>query len=377
MLQRIWAVIQKEFIAIVRDRSTLMMIFMVPLVQLLLFGYAINMNVDHIPMVVADQSLDAASRAYVEAMVSSTYFDVVDYVLDEDGTIAAIDSGRAQAGLVIPPDFCARVKRGDAQALLLVDGSDIFTSQSAYDAGIVIAQNHATELLLDEVARSGQVAEDENLMPLEARLRVLYNPNMEELWFIIPGMLAMLLQNQSIMMTAAAIVREKEEGTIEQLLVTPIRSGELMLGKIIPNIVIVFGIMLLIIAMGIVLFQVPFRGSFWLLLWLAFMYIFSGLGLGLLISTVSQNQRQTQQLVMAASLIGVVLGGFIFPRYAMPPVLRLVGNLFPLAYFIPIARSIMTKGVGIEFLWGQVYALLAYIIVIFFVVSNVFKQELD
>jgi ABC-2 type transport system permease protein len=377
MLQRIWAVIQKEFIAIVRDRGTLMMILFVPLVQLLLFGYAINMNVDHIPLVVADQSLDAASRAYVEAMVSSSYFDVVDYVPDEDAAIASIDSGRAWVGLVIPPDFGARVARGDAQALLLVDGSDMFTAQSAYDAGAVIAQNHATELLVSEVARSGQVTGEEGLMPLEARLRVLYNPNMEELWFVIPGILAMLLQNQSIMMTAAAIVREKEEGTIEQLLVTPIRSGELMLGKIIPNIVVILGIMLLIIATGIVLFRVPFRGNFWLLLWLAFMYIFSGLGLGLLISTISQNQRQTQQLVMAAALIGAVLGGFLFPRYAMPRMLRFVGNLFPLAYFIPIARSIMTKGVGIGFLWGQVYALVVYIIVIFFVVSNVFKQELD
>ncbi|MFO7917210.1 MAG: ABC transporter permease [Anaerolineae bacterium] len=377
MLQRIWAVMQKEFIAIVRDRSTLLMIFLVPLMQLLLFGYAINMNVDHIPMVVADQSLDVASRAYVEAMISSSYFDVVEYVPDEDAAIGAIDSGRAQAGLIIPPDFGARVERGDAQALLLVDGSDMFTSQSAYDAGVVIAQDHATELLLREAARSGQVTGGGNLLPLEARIRVLYNPNMKEIWFILPGILAMLLQNQSITMTAAAIVREKEEGTIEQLLVTPIRSGELMLGKIIPNIVIVLGIMLIIIAMGIVLFHVPFRGNFWLLLWLAFMYIFSGLGLGLLISTVSQNQRQTQQLVMAVSLIGIVLGGFMFPRYSMPPVLRLVGNLFPLAYFIPIARSIMTKGVGIEFLWGQVYALGIYIIVIFFVVSNVFKQELD
>lgn len=377
MLQRIWAMIQKEFVAIVRDRSTLMMILLIPLMQLLLFGYAVNMNVDHIPMVVADQSLDAASRAYVEAMISSSYFDVVDYVLHEDAAIARIDGGQAQAALVIPPDFSARVKRGDAQALLLVDGSDMFTAQSAYDAGTVIAQNYSTELLLNEVARSGQVAAEGNLMPFEARIRVLYNPNMEELWFIIPALLAMLLQNQSIMMTAAAIVREKEEGTIEQLLVTPVRSGELMLGKIIPNIIIVLGITFLIVAIGIVLFQVPFRGSFWLFLWLTFMYIFSGLGLGLLISTVSQNQRQTQQLVMATALLGVVLGGFFFPRYAMPSALRFVGNLFPLTYFIPIAESIMIKGVGIEPLWGQVYALLVYVVVIFVVASKVFKQELD
>jgi ABC-2 type transport system permease protein len=377
MLRRTWAVIQKEFIQTLRDRRTLMIQLSLPMIQLFLYGYAINMNVDHVPTVVADQSLDAASQAYVSAMSTSGYFDVVRYVPGQDEVIQAIDRGSAQAGVLIPPDFSARVERADAQVLLLVDGSDIFTSQSAYNAATSIAQAHATEVLMTRVERAGGETERQSLLPLDARVRILYNPNLDDLWFLIPGMAAMLLQVQSITLTAAAVVREREVGTIEQILVTPIRPAELMLGKIVPNIVIAFVNLLTVLGLGIFWFGVPFQGSFWLFLWLAFMYVFSGLGLGLLISTVSQSQRQALQLIGLFTIVGTVLGGFIFPRYSMPLALRLVGNIFPLTYFIPIARGIITKGVGLEFLWEQVGALLVYIVVIMTFAARAFKQGLD
>lgn len=377
MLRRIWAVVQKEFIQTFRDRRTLMIQLAIPMIQLFLYGYAINMNVEHVPTVVADQSLDAASHAYVDALATSGYFDVVAYVPGQSEVIRAIDEGRAQAGIVIPPDFSARVERSEAQVLLLVDGSDIFTSQSAYNAASSIAQAHATEVLMTKVARSGQVAKNESLLPLDARVRILYNPNLDDLWFLIPGMLAMLLQVQSITLTAAAVVREREVGTIEQLLVTPIRSGELMLGKIAPNILIALVNLLTILGLGVFWFGVPFQGDFWLFLWLAFMYIFSGLGLGLLISTVATSQKQAQQLIGMFTLVGTVLGGFIFPRYSMPALIRVAGNLFPLTYFIPISRGIITKGIGIEFLWNQVAAMLVYIVVIVTFAARAFKQGLD
>jgi len=377
MLQRIWAVIQKEFIQTLRDRSTLLMMLSLPVTQLLLFGYAVHTSVDHIPTIVADQSRDAASQAYVSALEASGYFAVVAYVPDQAEVVRAIDEGRAQAGVVIPPDFAADVERNQAQALFLVDGSDLFTSQSAYNAATAIAEVHSTEVLLERFERSGQVAKEQDLLPLDALVRILYNPNMTDLWFIIPGMCAMILQTQTIALTAAAVVREREVGTIEQLLVTPILPIELMIGKVVPNIVIAIVNLLTVLAMGVFAFGVPFRGNFWLFFWMAFMYIFSGLGLGLLISTVSQNHQQAQQLNMAIALVGLLLGGFMFPRNAMPAALRLVGNLFPLTYFIPISRGIITKGIGIEFLWEQVVALTIYVVVVMAVASRMFKQGLD
>jgi drug efflux transport system permease protein len=377
MLKRTWAIIQKEFIQTWRDRRTLGIQLAIPIMQLFILGYAIRMNVRHIPMVVADQSLDAASRDYVDAMVASGYFDVVAYVSDEAAAIQAIDDGEAQAGIVIPPGFAAHVTRNDAQALLVVDGSDLFTSQTAYNSLSAIAQMHSTELMVTQARRSGRLNAEQSLLPLDVRIRILYNPDLKDLWFLIPGMVATILQTQSIALTAAAVVREREMGTIEQLLVTPILPGELMLGKMAPNLVIAFVNMLTIIALGVFWFGVPFQGSFGLFCWLAFMYVFSGLGLGLLVSTISQNQKQAQQWSFLMMLLGLVLGGFIFPRYLMPPAIRVVGNLFPLTYFIPIARGIVTKGIGIEVLWEQVVALLAYIVVILFVSIRAFRQRLD
>jgi ABC-2 type transport system permease protein len=377
MWLRIWAVIQKEFIQTLRDRRTLAIQIGLPIVQLLLFGYAIRMNVEHIPMVVADQSLDQASQAYVEAMTASGHFDVVAYAPDERAVVRAIDQGKAQAGIVIPPDFQARVDQGEAQVLLLVDGSDVFTSQTAYNTITAIAQAHATEVVWEKLQRSGQWVDGRLLMAVDARTRILYNPNLEDLIFLIPGMVATILQTQTIILTAAAVVREREAGTMEQLLVTPIRPGELMLGKIMPNIVIAMVNMLTILALGILWFEVPFQGNFWAFLWLAFMYVFSGLGLGLLVSTISENQKQSQQTAMLMMLIGLVLGGFMFPRYLMPPAIRFLGNLFPLTYFIPIARGIVTKGVRVGVLWEQVAALLAYVVVIMVAAIGAFRPKME
>ncbi|OQY18306.1 MAG: hypothetical protein B6I35_13245 [Anaerolineaceae bacterium 4572_32.2] len=181
MLRRIWAVIQKEFIQTFRDRRTLMIQLAMPMIQLFLYGYAISMSVDHIPAVVADQSLDAASQSYVDAMTTSGYFDVIAYLPGQAEVVQAIDKGQALAGIVIPPGFGARVERGEAQALLLVDGSDIFTSQSAYNAASSIAQAHATGVLMAKVARSGQGGAVQSILPLDTRVRILYNPNLDDL----------------------------------------------------------------------------------------------------------------------------------------------------------------------------------------------------
>lgn len=376
MIRRIWAVMLKEFIQTMRDRRTLIIQLGLPIAQLFIFGYAISTNVRHIPTAIADQSMDDASRAYVESMVTSGFFDPIVYLPGEGEVIRAIDEGQAQAGIVIPPGFGAAVERSNAQTLLLVDGSDVFVSQAAYNAITAIAQAHASQIMFSRVERSGKLA-GKTLSALDMRVRILYNPNLDDLWFLIPAMAATILQTQTITLTAAAVVREREAGTIEQLLVTPIRPGELMLGKVAPNVVISVINMLTILAIGRFWFQVPFQGDFWLFSWLAFMYVFSGLGLGLLVSTISKNQKQSQQTAMLIMLIGLVLGGFMFPRYLQPLPIRIIGNLFPLTYFIPIARGIITKGVGISYMWEEVAALAIYGAVIMIVAVRAFRQELD
>jgi ABC-2 type transport system permease protein len=375
MLKRIWAVIQKELIQTYRDKSTLGMLLAMPLLQMFLFGFAIDMNVDHIPTIVADQSLDTASRDYVNAMVTSGYLDVIEYASSQEEVVQAIDAGRASVGFVIPPDFDSSVERGTAQVLLLVDGSDLFTAQSAYNMATVIAQAHAAEVMMEKIERSGVPISGET--PLDVRTRILYNPDMIQIWFVIPGMVAMILQTQSIAMTAQAVVREREVGTIEQLLVTPIRPLELLLGKIAPNVIIALINMLMVIVLGVFVFGTPFRGSFMLFVGLSFLYIFSGLGLGLLISTVAKNTKQALQLIMAVMLIGVVVGGFMFPRYTMPPLLYLLGYLFPMSYFIPISRGIISKGVGIRALWNNAILMAIYSVVIMLVAARSFKRGLD
>ena len=230
---------------------------------------------------------------------------------------------------------------------------------------------------MQSIARSGSLAAGLNLPALNAHIRILYNPDLKDLWFIIPGMAAMLLQTQTIVLTAAAVVKEREAGTIEQILVTPIRPLELMLGKIVPYLLVAMFNTLTIIGLGVFLFHVPFQGSFWLFIALSLIYVFSGLGLGLFLSTISQNQRQVQQLIMLIMTTSLVLGGFIFPRYTMPLVVQWLGNLFPLTYFVPIARGIITRGVGLSVLGPEVLALIAYIIVILFIASRAFRERLE
>lgn len=377
MIQRILAIVQKEFIHAVRDRATLAIMLTMPFLQLILFAYAISMNVRHIPTVVADQSLDPASRDFIAALVDSTYFDIIATVPDETAALKLIDAGQARVGVIVPPDFAEHTARGDAQALALVDGSDLFTSQSAYNAANIIGQSFAANIVIQNVERSGQAIDRANPLALNAHIRVLYNPDMKDLWFIIPGMAAVLLQTQTIVLTAAAVVREREMGTIEQILVTPIRPFELMIGKVAPYLLIAVINMLTVLGIGVYWFGVPFQGSFWLFMGLTLIYVFCGLGLGLLISTVSQNQRQAQQFIMLIMMVGLVLGGFLFPRYMMPWPVRIIGNLFPLTYFIPIARGVITKGNDFTLIAAQVGALALYGLVIITLATRTFRQRLE
>lgn len=360
-----------------RDRGTLMLILFMPFIQLMLFAYAIHMDVKHVPMAVADQSLDRASRAYITDLVQSGYFDVVLTASNQKSVVEAIDRGEAKLGVVIPPNFASDVDQQKASVLFLVDGSDPFTTQSAYNAANLIAQEHTIQLVTNNLRGVGQNSSNLSLMPLIANIHILYNPDLKDLWFLVPGMIAMLLQTQTIILTASAVVREREVGTIEQVLVTPIRPVELMLGKTLPNLIIAIINLVTIVTTGTLGFGVPFQGSFLLFFCLVLLYIFSGLGLGLLISSISQNQRQAQQLAMMTMLLGLLISGFVFPHYSMPVVLRWISYIFPLTAFIPISRGIFMKGIGLPFITNQVLFLIVYDVVVLFFAARLFRQTLD
>ena len=378
-IQRLTAIMRKEMIQRVRDRRTLTLIIVMPLIELLLFGYAVDLTADHLPTAVADLSRDASSQTFLDALAVSGFFDLDLYVASERDVIRAIDEGRARAGVVIPPSFAndiARASTGSrpAQVLIILDGSESFAVQSGYRAATAIAQAYALELTAEMIDRRGSRLERQ---PITSSTRVLYNPDMDDLVFIMPGLVAMLLQILAVNTTAQSVVREYELGTIEQILVTPVRPIELVLGKLVPNILIAVMVLFMTTFVGVCWFGVPFQGSFWLFLWLALLFILSGLGLGLLISTVAQTQNQTQQLTAALMLLSQLLTGFIYPRGPMPPVVKAIGNLIPLTYFIRIARGVITKGVSLTFLWIDVVALAVYAIVVTALAAFSFRKRLD
>jgi len=249
--------------------------------------------------------------------------------------------------------------------------------QSAYNAAITVAESYSVDLLARKLERSQPGAHRAALQPLDVRVRVLYNPDMKAIIFMVPGIVATILQNQATSLTAFSIVKEREAGTIEQLLVTPIRPLELMIGKLVPNVVVAFINMLTILGLGVFWFKVPFAGNIWLFLWMAMLFIVSSLGLGILVSTVSSTQAQAQQLVLMILIPSLVLSGYIFPREMMPKLVRFAGDLIPMTYFLQISRGIITRGVGLRLIWSQVVSLLIYAVVVFALSASSFKQRLE
>jgi len=374
-LQRLWAIMLKEIIQTIRDWPKLLMIILLPVIELFLVAYMGDMQMEHIPMVVADLSLDTESRRLVAALESSNIFDAVMTVGSEVEVLRAIDEGMVYAGLVIPADLASAVDRGDAQVLILVDGSDSFVVQSSYVAAASIAQAYGMELMMEKVQRMGM---DSMIgAPIVTSARILYNPNMDSLIFLIPGLAAILLQLISVNATAMSVVREREHGTMEQILVTPTRPLELILGKMTPGILLVSIDLTIIITLGLYWFKVPFQGSIGLFLWLSVIFIVSGLGLGLLVSTIAGSQKQAQQQTSVLMLLTMMLTGLIYPRSTMPPVVQAVGSMIPATYFVRIARGIVTKGVGLTFLWRDVAVLVIYGVIILVIASGTFKKRLD
>jgi len=374
--KRFITIIKKEFIQVKRDPISLRLPFAMPIVMMLLFGYAVNTEVDNISTVVFDQSRTQESRAYIDKFTASGSFYIAGYVSSERELSDAIDAGKAKAAIIIPSDYAKQLKKNnEPQTELIIDGTDPTTARTALNSGLLVSQMYSLDLKNGEMKKLGVSAG--KLPGVSLNAKVWYNPSLKSTRFTIPGLVGLILQNITIMLTAFALVREKERGTIEQLIVTPIRSPELILGKLVPYIIIGYSGFLFTLSICIFWFGVGVSGSLALLLLLGFLFVYCSLSIGMLISTFAHNQMQAMMVMILVLLPSILLSGFVFPREAMPFAVSALGYAIPLTYFLDIVRGIMLKGVGIGFLWDDVLALCLFTVFILTVAVLRFRKSLD
>ncbi|MCL6646272.1 MAG: ABC transporter permease [Dehalococcoidia bacterium] len=370
------AIMKKEFLQIRRDPPSLVMVFVMPVMMLLFFGYAVNMDVDHIPLAVLDQDQSQASRQLVENMVQTQYFDLSYRVLDGNEIRALLDGGRVRAALVIPPGYARALRRGEtATAQLIVDGSDPLVARTALSMAELTSHYKSQEIRMAIINPQGVPLQ--SLPGIDLRARAWYNPDLKSQVFIVPGVLAVILQFTTTFMSVAVIVREREMGTLEQLVVTPIQPIELMLGKVLPLIVVGYVNITFILLLAYVWFGVAVKGSLLLLYAMTLAFFFSSLGIGTLISTVSRNFQQALQLSQLTLLPSILISGFLFPRESLPVALQWAGQVLPLTYYIIVVRGILIKGVGLEHLWAQTVPLVVLALVVFGLAITRFQKKID
>jgi drug efflux transport system permease protein len=342
------AVLYKEVIHVVHDRITLILALVLPMIQLLLFGWAINTRVDHIGTAYFDEDHGVAAVQVLDAMRASDEFDLVYTASSRDDLVNRIVSGRVRVAIDIPPNFTADLRAGrQAQLQVLIDGSDSSIAQEALAAATGIGQAISNSM------HPGSV------QLIDVRPRMLFNPSLRSANFLVPGLIGVIMQLITIFLTALSIVGERERGTLDQLLVTPIGTTGLMLGKIAPYAVIGFVDFLAVLGAMRFVFGVPIAGSVWLLLLLAAGFLVASLGLGLLISSVARTQAQAMLMSFGVMLPSILLSGFFFERDAMPLAMQWVGYAIPLTYFLEILRGIVLRGETFSALWPSATAMLA------------------
>lgn len=348
-LHGLWAILLKEFVHIRRQPSTIFFMLVVPVMQTIIFGFAIDTQVEHLPTVVFDLDGRADARDLVAALVNTRRFAITERVYDDESFRRALTSGRARVGVKIPPDYSDRLVRGkQTQVQFLIDGSDSQSATTALNAAnllglqrsVAIARLRADQLPnLPNRDLSGRAS-----LPLEFRPRLLYNPNLESAFFFVPGLVGIIMQLVTLFLTSFSVVRERELGTLEQLFVTPVGRSALMFGKLIPYAVVGMCETLLVMVVMVYLFGVPIAGSLGLLFLLALLFLVCALGLGLLISTIATTQLEAVQFAFVVMLPSVLLSGFVFPRSQMPLIIQPISYLLPVTYFIEILRGIVLRG---------------------------------
>ncbi len=363
MWERVLSILRKEFRSIFRDPRMRMVLFGVPVIQTLIFGYAVTMDVRHVRLAVVDRDGTPASRELVARFTGSDYFDAVLQTQDIREAAALLDAATTSAVLQLHPGFEAELLAGHRAAVALwVDGSDSNTARLVLNYSAQIAAAYNARVMLDQSGRqTGRPLPDQ---AVELQSRAWFNPNLESRNYFVPGVMALLVMLVGLMLTGMAIVREKEAGTIEQIMVTPIRRWEFILGKCAPFVVIGFINVAMVTAVGVFWFGIPIRGSFFLLLLGTALFLVSTLGVGLFISTVSGTQQQAMMTTFFFFFPAMLLSGFIYPIANMPEWVQALTYLNPLRYFLVIIRGVFLKGIGLEILWPQMAALLAIGVVV-------------
>lgn len=364
---RFYAIIQKEFIHVFSDKASFFIVLMMPIMFSLIFGYAVTTDIEDIQIAILDNDKTVESREIIEKFSTSDYFLTNYYVSSIKEVENLIGGNKVKGALIIPSGFSRAIQRGeDGNYQLILDGSDPNVSRVALQYGNMIASQYKlTKGMVEGEATFG------------ISTRVWYNPNMKSAMFVIPALIGLIMQNITILLTAFSLVRERENGTIEQLIVSPIKPIELILGKMIPYIIIGSFDFLLALFFGTWYFGVPIVGNLSLLIALGFGFVIVALALGMLVSTIAKTQLEAMQLVIIVLLPSVILSGFMFPVEAMPLPIQMISRAIPLTYFIKILRGIILKGVGIEFLWVEIYTLLGMGIVLLGLAIMRFRKKLD
>jgi ABC-2 type transport system permease protein len=371
---RLYGIVVKEFIHLRRDPLAVTLALFVPVAMLFIFGWAINTDVKHVPTVVLDESGSPEARALKEALVNSQYFDLQRHVRSPRELTRAIDDGTAKVGVVIPPDYARRLDRREAEVQVIVDASDPMVATSAVNAATALAAELSLRVLTRTV--EGAVLRRDG-PPVDFRVRAWYNPDLVSAIFIVPGLIGALLMQTTITAMAVSVVREREKGTLEALIVSPIRRWELLLGKIVPNLVVAYGQMTMALVVARFVFDVPIRGSLGLLYALSLLFMWGTLGVGIFVSTASRTVPQAMQLAFLTFLPAIYLSGLLFPIEGMPTAAQYLAALIPLTYYLRIVRGIVLKGVGIDYLWPQLVPLIAFGAVVFTLSILKFRKQLD
>jgi len=373
---RLTSLIRKEFIQIFRDPRTLVLILIIPVMQLFLLGYSATNDVRNVPLAVFDQDQGPAARALLDAYRAADYFLLTYQASSEEELGKLIDDGIARVGLIIPPDYSDRINGNDtAHVAFILDGSDPTIASTALSAAKLIGQEYSTEIMVKRLSRRGLAKSISS--PVEVHTQVWYNPDLISAYYMIPGVIGMILYALTSILTATAVVRERERGTIEQLIVTPIRPWELVVGKILPYVILAFLMTLEVLAIGHYGFGVPIRGNLAVILALSGLFLLTSLGIGLLASTFANTQQEAMLIVWMTLLPSIFLSGFFFPIESMPKVLQWISYLMPLRYYLVIIRSLMLKDVGLMAIRGEIFALLIFGIALMTVASRRFRKRLD
>ena len=366
MFRGLWAILRKEIIHIKRDPAT-RFVLAIPVIELLVFGYAIDTDVKHVPTVVLDLNRDAESRQLVKEFTNTRYFKLIREVHSDQELQSTIVNGQAKVGIKIPPDYSANLVNGrQAQVQVIIDGSESTTALQVLNTSQQLG-------FLKSLAIEGISPAQ---FRIDVRPRLLFNPNLESANFFVPGLIGILLQLVTVFLTAFAIVRERERGTLEQLLVTPVSKGGLILGKLLPYTVMGFGQTVLVLLLMVYLFRVPIHGSVTLLLFLSALFLVPALGIGIVVSTFARNQGEAMQASIMFMLPSILLSGFIFPRDSMPLIIYFISWFIPATYYLEILRGIILRGAGLAALWDEALVLAGFGIFFMALSALRFKKHL-